>query len=190
MSGSWPKTSWSGEWVCKAVRWILINTAACKTAWLYAEEPSLVRKSSVRAIICTRLIMDSANPFWVWTCGTRCSTSIPKEVQYASKLLEVNSSVLSILILFTEYSGKCAWSFMICASKRAKATLRVDNRQTWDHLQDTSTKTIKYLNSPLAGCIGPQISPWIFCKKVRDSRSTLVMDGRVMRFPCDHISQE
>ena len=136
MSGSWPKTSWSGEWVCRAMGRILINVAACKTAWPYVEEPSLVRNSIVQAIICMRLIMDSANPFWVWTCGTGCSTSIPKEAQYASKLLEVNSPALSILMLFIEYSGKCARSFIICASKRAKATLRVDNRQTWDHLQD------------------------------------------------------
>ena len=159
MYGSWPKTSWSGEWVCRAMGRILINAAACKTTWPHAEEPSLVHKSSVRAIICTRLIMDSANPFWVWTCETGCSTSIPKEAQYASKLLDVNSSTLSILMLFMEYSGKCVWSFMIYASKCAKETLRVDNKQTWDHLQDASTNTIKYLNGPLAGCIGPQISP-------------------------------
>ena len=156
--GSWPKTSWSGEWGCRGVGRILINAAACKTAWPHAEEQSLVHKSSVRAIICTHLIMDSVNPFWVWTCGTGCSTSIPKEAQYASKLLEVNSSALSILMLFMECSGKCVRSFMICASKRAKATLRVDNRQTWNHLQDASTKTIKYLNGPLAGYISPQIS--------------------------------
>ena len=79
--------------------------------------------------------------------------------QYASKLLEVNSSTLSILMLFMEYLGKYAWSFMIYASKRVKLMLHVDNRQTWDHLQNASTKIIKYLNGPLAGCIGPQISP-------------------------------
>ena len=45
--------------------------------------------------------------------------------------------------------GVCARSFIIYASKRAKATLRVDNRQTWDHLQDVSTNTIKYLNGSL-----------------------------------------
>ena len=129
------------------------------TAWPHVEEPSLVRKSSVRAIICTRLIMDSANPFWVWTYGIGCSTSIPKEAQYASKLLEVNSLALSILMFFMEYSGKCTQSFIIRTNKRVKATLCMDTRQTWDHLQDASTKTLKYLNGQLVGCIGSQISP-------------------------------
>ena len=79
----------------------------------------------------------------------------PKETQYASKPFEVNSPALSILMLFMRYLGKCTWSFIIYASKRAKATLCVDNKQTWDHIQDESTKTIKYLNDPFARCIVP-----------------------------------
>ena len=126
---------------------ILINAAACKTAWPHAEEPSLVLNNNVRAIICMHLIKDSANSFWLWTFGIEYSTSIPKEAQYTSKLFKVNSPSLSILMLFIGYSEKCVRKFIIYASKRAKAILRVDNKQTWDHLQDVSTKTIKYCHN-------------------------------------------
>ena len=190
MSGSYPRTSCNGDWVYKAVGRILINAAACKTAWPYAEEPSLVLNNKIRAIIWMRLIKDSANLFWVCTCGTGCSTSIPKEAQYSSKLLDVNSPALSILMLLILYSGKCARSLIICVSKRANATLRVDNMQTWDYLQDASTITIKYRNGPLDGCIGPQISPWILCKNVGDSKLTLLSDDLIMSFPCEQVSQE
>jgi hypothetical protein len=41
----------------------------------------------------------------------------------------------------------------------AKAWFLVDNKHTWGHLVDALISTMKYLNGPVDGCIGPQISP-------------------------------
>ena len=57
--------------------------------------------------------------------------------------------------------------------------LRVDNRQTWDHLVDASIKTIKYLNGPEGGWIGPHMSPWILSRNLGDSLSTFIDEGLV-----------
>ena len=172
------------------MRRILINVAACKTAWPHAEEPSLALNKNVRAIIWMLLIKESVNPFCVCTCGTRCSTSIPNDAQYTSKLLDANFPALSILMLLIVCPEKCSRSLIIYASKCANTTLHVDNRKTWDHLQDGSTSTIKYRNGPLDRCIRPQISPWILCKNAGDSKSTLLSDGFIMSFPCEQVSQE
>jgi hypothetical protein len=51
---------------------------------------------------------------------------------------------------------------MTCAIILAKAWFRVDNRHTCDHLVDASINTMKYLNGPLIGCIGPHMSPLSF----------------------------
>ena len=67
-------------------------------------------------------------------------------------------------MLLILYSGKCTRSLIIYASKRANSTLRIDNRQMWDHLQDASINTIKCRNGPLDKCIGPKISPEFFAK--------------------------
>ncbi|KAK9121624.1 hypothetical protein Scep_002263 [Stephania cephalantha] len=45
-------------------------------------------------------------------------------------------------------SGNCALNLMICAKSLANATLRVESKQTCDHLVDASIKTMKYLNGP------------------------------------------
>ena len=84
---------------------ILIKAAACRTKWPYIDEPSLVINCNVQAIICMILIRDSTNPFWVWTCGIECSTLILNE---SSKLFDINSPALSILMLLVEYSRKYA----------------------------------------------------------------------------------
>jgi hypothetical protein len=41
----------------------------------------------------------------------------------------------------------------------AKTWLRVNSRHTCDHWVDASIKTMKYLNGPDNGYIGPQMSP-------------------------------
>src|SRR5690242_17213299 len=78
---------------------------------------------------------------------------------------------------------------MIWASKRANATFRVDRRQTWDHLAEASTSTIKYRNGPHGGWIGQHISPWIRCRKRGASLWTLVVEGFVINLPCAHGTQ-
>jgi hypothetical protein len=47
---------------------------------------------------------------------------------------------------------------MTCVINLAKAWFRVDRRHTCNHLVYASLKTIKYLNGPDNGFIGPQIS--------------------------------
>ena len=56
-------------------------------------------------------------------------------------------------------------------------------RQTCDHLIDTSINTIKYLNGPDGGCIGPQISPWILSNKDGDSIAIFKGDGMIISLP-------
>ena len=53
-------------------------------------------------------------------------------------------------------------------------------RQTCDHLVDASINTIKHLNGPDGGCIGPQISPWILSKKDGDLIAISKGDGLII----------
>jgi hypothetical protein len=55
-------------------------------------------------------------------------------------------------------SGKFAFNLMTCVTNLAKAWLHVDNRHTCDHHVDASIRSMKYLNGPDNGFIGPQIS--------------------------------
>jgi hypothetical protein len=48
-----------------------------------------------------------------------------------------------------------ACNLIIWASNLANVRLRVDNKHTYDHIVDASIKTIKYLNGPYGGWIGP-----------------------------------
>ncbi|KAF8113068.1 hypothetical protein N665_0057s0020 [Sinapis alba] len=81
------------------------------------------------------------------------------------------------------YSENCVLSFIICAMNFAKAVFRVVKRHTFDHLLDASINTMKYLNGPHGGWIGPHISPCILSKNIGDSLPTFAGDGRVISFP-------
>ncbi|PRQ43120.1 hypothetical protein RchiOBHm_Chr3g0465021 [Rosa chinensis] len=72
---------------------------------------------------------------------------------------------------------------MIWARSLAKAAFLVDNSVTCDHLVDASTKTMKYLNGPHGGWIGPHISPCIRCRKRLESFSVFAYDGLIFNFP-------
>jgi len=52
--------------------------------------------------------------------------------------------------------GHVTCNIIIWASNLANDKLRVDNKHTYDHLVDASTKTIKYVNGPHGGWMGPQ----------------------------------
>ena len=71
-----------------------------------------------------------------------------------------------------------------------KATLRVEMRQTCDHLVEASIKIIKLRNGPHGGWISPHMSPWIRCKKTGDSNMTLVKHGLIINLPCEHAAHE
>jgi hypothetical protein len=58
---------------------------------------------------------------------------------------------------------------MTCIINLAKAWLRFDSRHTCDHRMDASIKTMKYMNNPDNGCIGPQISPLILSRNLSGS---------------------
>lgn len=44
------------------------------------------------------------------------------------------------------------------SKESSKSTFLIESRETFDHIVYASIKTIKYLNGPKGGCIGPQIS--------------------------------
>ena len=72
---------------------------------------------------------------------------------------------------------------MIWARSLANAVLRVDKKQTSDHLVDASTNTIKYLNGPHVGWIGPKMSPWILWRNLGGVVNNLCMGGLRIQLP-------
>ena len=75
---------------------------------------------------------------------------------------------------------------MICAINFAKAWFRVDNRHTWNHHMDATIRTIKYLNGPDKGWMGPQISPWMRSRNFSGSAFILRCEGLKINFPVAH----
>jgi hypothetical protein len=72
---------------------------------------------------------------------------------------------------------------MTCAISLAKAWFCVDNKHICDHLVDASISTMKYLNDPLIGCIGPHMSPYILLRNFSCSVCILRGDGLKINFP-------
>ena len=77
-------------------------------------------------------------------------------------------------------------SLIICVNNLEHAIYLVDIIETWDLLVDALIKTIKYLNSPHDGHVGPHISFCILSKTLRDSTATLLLEGLVISFPNEH----
>jgi hypothetical protein len=50
--------------------------------------------------------------------------------------------------------------------------------------------TMKYLNGPLGGWIGPHMSPCMLSRKARDSCPTFAGDGCTINFPWQHAVHE
>jgi len=163
-----------------------INVAACKIACPHAYIGSFDFISNGLAINWRRLINDSVRPLCVWICATGCSTLIPIDMQYSLKLFDVNSLALSKRIVLIGLSRNWALNLIIWANSHANATLRVDSKEMCDHLVHASIKTIKYLNGPLGGWIGPHISPCMRSRKARDWCPILANDGRTISFPWEH----
>ena len=84
---------------------------------------------------------------------------------------EVYSAALSKWIFLIENQENCARNLIIWAWSLVNATFLVESKQACDHLVDALIKTIKYLNGPHDGCIGPQISSLILSKKDGDSKT-------------------
>lgn len=82
----------------------------------------------------------------------------------------------------------CTWCliWMICEINFAKSWFRFDSRHTCDHFEEASMSTMKYLNGPDRGCIGPHMSPYIRARNIGISSFTLHMDGLVINFPVAH----
>ena len=71
-----------------------------------------------------------------------------------------------------DFIGLSRWwalNLIIWAKSFANAEFLVDNKVTCDNLVDASTKTMKYLNGPHGGWIGPHMSPCILSKKRMES---------------------
>jgi hypothetical protein len=75
---------------------------------------------------------------------------------------------------------------MTCAIILAKAWFRVDNRHMCDHRVDASISTMKHLNGPLVGCIGPHMSPGILLRNFNGSVCILRGEGLKINFPVAH----
>ena len=102
----------------------------------------------------------------------------------------VNSPALSKQIFYIGWSGNYACNLIIWVSILANAVFLVESRQTCDHLVDASINSIKYLNGPQGGCIGPQIYPWILSKKDGDSIPIFDGDGLIINFPWEQALHE
>jgi hypothetical protein len=75
---------------------------------------------------------------------------------------------------------------MTCAIILAKVWFRVDNKHTCDHHVDVSISTMKYLNGPLIGCIGPHMSPCILSRNFSGSVCILKGEGLKINFSVAH----
>jgi hypothetical protein len=75
---------------------------------------------------------------------------------------------------------------MTCAIILVKAWFRVDNRHMCDHQVDVSISTMKYMNGPLIGCIGPHMSPCIISRNFCGSICILRGEGLKINFPVAH----
>ena len=58
-----------------------INDTACNIACPQHEKRKFNLRINGLAINCKRLIKDLVKPFYVWVCATKCSTSIPIDMQ-------------------------------------------------------------------------------------------------------------
>jgi hypothetical protein len=98
-----------------------------------------------------------------------------------------NSAALSNRIDCIRYSGKFAFSLITCAIILAKAWFHVNNRHACDHRVDVSISTMKYLNGPLIGCIGPHMSPCILLRNFSGFVCILRGEGLKINFPVAHV---
>ena len=71
-----------------------INNATYKIAYPQVAIGRLALISNGLATNFRRFSNDSTSLFWVWTCATRCSTSIPIDIQYSWKAWDVISPIL------------------------------------------------------------------------------------------------
>jgi hypothetical protein len=62
----------------------------------------------------------------------------------------------------------------------------MDKRSSSLHLVDASINTMKYLNEPDKGWIGPQMSPSILCRNTGELSLIFTRDGLVIGFPFAH----
>ena len=76
----WPKTNCNDEYWWNVDGLMRIRDAACMTCF-QSDGGNCYLKSKGRAIIWRHLIKDSANSFWIYVCATKCSTSIPMDMQ-------------------------------------------------------------------------------------------------------------
>lgn len=83
---------------------------------------------------------------------------MPFIVQNSSKVLDVNSPAPSVLRVLIGFSGNWDLNLSMCERILGKTRLRVESKDTLDHLELASITTKKYLNGPLGGSIGPHTS--------------------------------
>jgi hypothetical protein len=98
-----------------------------------------------------------------------------------------NSVALSNRIDCIRCSKNFAFRLMTCDIILANAWFRVDNRRTCDQRVDVSINTIKYLNDPLYGYIGPHMSPCILSMNFSGSICILIGEGLKINFPIAHV---
>jgi hypothetical protein len=75
MLGGFPRINCRGG----VLQYAVSHWAVCKTAWLQRQVGNLqfINKGLAMSLI----IMDLVKPFWVWTYGTECWTSIPRAMR-------------------------------------------------------------------------------------------------------------
>jgi len=94
-------------------------------------------------------------------------------------------------IIKTNFLNKIIWRWALNYTNNfANTWLQVDNKQICDHLVDVSIKTMKYINDPHGGCIGPQISPCIHSENEIDSFLLFLVMVLISIFLCERIVHE
>ena len=93
----------------------------------------------------------------------------------------INTNFLNLII------WKWALSWINWANDITNVWLRVDNKETCDHLLDASIKIMKYLNDSHGECISPQISSYIHSKNEMSRFPIFLGDGLIINFLWKHI---
>lgn len=110
-------------------------------------------------------------------------------IQKSSKVCEVNSPALSTRMILMGWSGNCALSLRMWAKSLGKTKLRVESKDTWDHLEDAQVMTRKNRKGPLGGSIGPHTSACNCSKNLGIAFIVLAKDGLNTSLPFEHARQ-
>ena len=84
---------------------------------------------------------------------------------------------------------KLCMKHIIWANIFANIKLRDNNRHTWDHIEETFIRTIKCLNNPLGGWLGPQIFVYVPTTQRIQSQLSFMMVSQLACLANNHYKK-